>query len=239
MNEKIDGLVDTFANRLKKAMDIRNMKAIELSEKSGISKSSLSEYISGKYEAKQNGIYLLSRALDVSEAWLMGLNVPMEREFKVDKNISGIEPHSPESATVFIFGTIPAGTPIECIEDVLDTEEIPLTMLRGGKQFFGLRIKGTSMSPEYLDGDTLILEKVEDCESGQDCVVMVNGNDGTFKRVFKTENGIVLQPLNPDYQPMVYTSKQIEELPVKIIGRVVELRRKKWKEPLLFFYYSC
>lgn len=83
------------------------------------------------------------------------------------------------------------------------------------------------MYPEYLDGDTIILEKVNDCESGQDVVVVVNGNDGTFKRLFKIESGIILQPLNPVYQPIVYVNKQIEELPVKIIGRVVELRRKK------------
>lgn len=82
------------------------------------------------------------------------------------------------------------------------------------------------MMPEYLDGDTIILEKVDDCESGQDCVVMVNGQDGTFKRVFKNETGIVLQPLNPTFSPMVYSNEEIEKLPIKIIGKVVELRRK-------------
>nr|DAN60942.1 MAG TPA: Repressor protein CI [Caudoviricetes sp.] len=134
------------------------------------------------------------------------------------------------SALVFVYGTIPAGIPMECIEDVMDTEEISIDMLRGGKQYFGLRVKGNSMEPEYLDGDTLILEKVDDCESGDDCVVMVNGNDGTFKRVFKNENGIILQPLNPSYSPMVYTNEQIETLPIKILGIVVEFRRKKRKK---------
>lgn len=83
------------------------------------------------------------------------------------------------------------------------------------------------MFPEYLDGDTLILLKQDDCESGDDCVVMVNGNDGTFKRVFKNENGIILQPLNNQYSPMPYTNKEIEELPVRILGVVEEIRRKK------------
>ena len=131
------------------------------------------------------------------------------------------------SALVFVYGTIPAGIPMECIEDIMDTEEISADMLRGGKQYFGLRVKGNSMEPEYLEGDTLILEKVDDCESGDDCVVMVNGNDGTFKRVFKNENGIILQPLNPSYSPMVYTNEQIENLPIRILGVVVEFRRKK------------
>lgn len=216
---------ENFCIRLQKAMNIRNIKAIELSEKTGIPKSSLSEYIKGKYEAKQKGIYKLAKALDVSEGWLMGLDVPMQRD--LDKNIQGLEKKIDTTATVFIYGTIPAGVPIECIEDIIDTEEIDAEMLKGDKKYFGLKIKGDSMFPEYLDGDTLILEKVEDCESGQDCVVMVNGNDGTFKRVFKNENGIILQPLNTAYQPMIYTNEQIENLPIRIVGKVVELRRKK------------
>ena len=116
---------------------------------------------------------------------------------------------------------------MECIEDIIDKEEISEDMLRGGKQYFGIRVKGNSMENEYLDGDTLIVEKTEYCESGDDCIVMVNGNDGTFKRVFKNENGIILQPLNPAYAPMVYTNEQIISLPVKILGVVVEIRRKK------------
>lgn len=131
------------------------------------------------------------------------------------------------SAIVFVYGTIPAGIPMECIEDVIDTEEISTDMVRGGKQYFGLRVKGNSMEPDYLDGDTLILEKADNCENGDDCVVMVNGNDGTFKRVFKNENGIILQPLNSSYAPMPYTNEQIENLPVRIIGIVEEIRRKK------------
>ena len=131
------------------------------------------------------------------------------------------------TAMVLVYGTIPAGVPMECIEDIIDTEEIDADMLKGGKQYFGLKVKGDSMYPEYLDGDTLILLKQEDCESGEDCVVMVNGNDGTFKRVFKNENGIILQPLNNSYQPMIYTNEQIENLPVRIIGVVDEIRRKK------------
>ena len=220
MNE----LIDTFSNRLNEAIRINNIKPIELSEKTGIDKSKISSYMSGRYKAKQDGIYLLAKALNVSEAWLMGLDVPMQR---ITTNIQPLDKETKSSAIVFIYGTIPAGVPMECIEDIIDTEEIDSDMLKGGKQYFGLKIKGDSMYPEYLDNDTIILEKVDDCESGDDCVVMVNGNDGTFKRVFKNENGIILQPLNNSYQPMIYTNEQIENLPVRVIGKIVELRRKK------------
>ena len=128
---------------------------------------------------------------------------------------------------MLVYGTIPAGIPMECIEDIIDTEEISSDMLKGGKQYFGLKIKGDSMEPDYLDGDVIIFEKVDDCENGDDCVVMCNGNEGTFKRVRKNENGITLQPLNPKYEPKTYSNEEIENLPVKIIGVYEELRRKK------------
>lgn len=151
-----------------------------------------------------------------------------EQDIYIDENEykkQFINPSS--SAVVFVYGTIPAGIPMECIEDVIDTEEISADMLKGNKQYFGLKIKGNSMYPDYLDGDTIILEKTDDCESGDDAVVMVNGNDATFKRVFKNENGIILQPLNPSYSPMVYSNEDIIKLPVRILGVVEEIRRKK------------
>lgn len=103
----MDGIIDTFANRLNTAMRIRNMKAAELSEKTGISKSSLSEYINGKYEAKQDGVYLLAKALNVNEAWLMGLDVPMERtNFRYASqngiNIDGLDENEIEEVNRFV-----------------------------------------------------------------------------------------------------------------------------------------
>ena len=181
----------------------------------------------------------IAPTLDTVKYVAKGMNTSIEeilkvldeqQEFVVNQDLPSIHKDNSitsNSAVVFVYGTIPAGIPMECIEDVLDTEEISADMLKGGKQYFGLKIKGDSMEPDYLDGDTLILEKADDCESGDDAVIMVNGNDGTFKRVFKNKNGIILQPLNPKYSPKVYSNEQIENLPVRIIGIVEEIRRKK------------
>jgi len=219
-------LVDTFSNRLQKALNYTNMKQVDLVKKTGLDKTLINKYLAGVMKAKQDKLTILADALNVNEVWLMGYDVPMERN--LDKNIKEMSKSNTHgSAVVFIYGTIPAGVPIECIEDIIDTEEIPIDMLNGGKQYFGLQVKGDSMFPEYLDKDILILEKVDDCESGQDCVVMVNGYEGTFKRVFKNENGIILQPINSAYSPIIYTNEDIEQLPVRVIGKVVELRRKK------------
>lgn len=170
----------------------------------------------------------VSKAMDLTiEQLLKMLDDNQEFLMNADKEFYEKDLSASPSAVVLVYGTIPAGIPVECIEDIIDTEEISADMLKGDKQYFGLKIKGNSMYPDYLDGDTIILEKVDDCESGQDCVVMVNGNDGTFKRVFKNETGIILQPLNSEYQPLIYTNEQIKSLPVRVIGKVVELRRKK------------
>lgn len=126
-----------------------------------------------------------------------------------------------------VLGSIPAGIPIELIEDILDYEDISENMLKGGKEYFALKVKGSSMWPKYLDGDTIIVLKQDDCESGQDAVVMVNGNDGTFKRVIKKDNGITLEPINQqEYNSVSYSNEDIEKLPVKILGVVKEIRRK-------------
>lgn len=71
--------MEDFSNRLKKALMIKNMKPIDLANRSGINKATISQYLSGKYRAKQDNIYILSKALDINEAWLMGYDVPIDR----------------------------------------------------------------------------------------------------------------------------------------------------------------
>lgn len=124
-----------------------------------------------------------------------------------------------------VLGRIPAGIPIEMIEDIIDYEDISEDMLKGGKEYFALKVTGNSMEPKYLDGDVLIVLKTEDCESGQDAIIAVNGFDATFKRVFKTEQGITLQPLNNEYMPAFYSNEDVKNKPVKILGVVKEIRR--------------
>ena len=209
---------------LKNIREEKNLTTDKVSEISKISKGYLSLIENGHRRASAIILKKLAQVynLDYLDLYVKAGYADLAQDEKNQKTLQ-----NSNSSVVFIYGTIPAGIPMECIEDILDTEEISADMLKGGKQYFGLKIKGDSMYPEYLDNDTIILEKVITCESGDDCVVMVNGNDGTFKRVFKNENGIILQPLNNNYQPIIYTNEQIDALPVRILGKVVELRRKK------------
>lgn len=123
-----------------------------------------------------------------------------------------------------VLGRVPAGIPLEAIEDIIDFEEIPADMVRGDSEYFGLRVSGDSMYPKYLEGDIIIVRRQDTCENGQDCVVYVNGYDATLKTVYLLDNGgIRLQPVNPQYAPKSYF---VGDEPVSIAGVVVELRRK-------------
>lgn len=82
----------SIAERLREAMNLRNKKQVDLERETGINRSAISRYLSGKYEPKSKPIYELAKALDVSEQWLLGYDVPMERP-KAQKNndvIAGI-----------------------------------------------------------------------------------------------------------------------------------------------------
>ena len=217
------GNKEIFAKNLQYYMEINNKDRNDLARDLNLPYTTITSWCKGEFYPRIDKIQLLANYFNIQKADLVE-----SRNTLV---------HTSNSAVVFVYGTIPAGIPMECIEDIIDTEDISADMLKGDKQYFGLRVKGHSMEPDYLDGDTIILEKVEDCESGTDCVVMVNGNDGTFKRVIKNEENqtIRLQPLNtsldengmPLYEPITFTKEQIKSLPVRIIGKVVELRRKK------------
>ena len=98
-------------------------------------------------------------------------------------------------------------------------------MLRGGKRYFGLKVKGNSMYPMFMEGDTIIVRQQPDCESGQVCAVRVNGDDATLKKVIKQGATTVLQPLNPEYEPMFFVGSDGEPS-LEIMGVVVEIRRK-------------
>lgn len=182
----------------------------------GVSRPTVSEWEHGKKDPSGDRVLKLAELFDVDPAIILG--------YKIGE--TDITPQASSSAIrVPVLGTIPAGIPIEAIQDVLDWEELPAEMGKGGKEYFGLRVTGDSMYPRYEDGDVIILRRQETCESGQDCAVMVNNDDATFKRVRIHEDGITLVPINPAYEPRFFTCKQVAELPVRILGVVVQLRR--------------
>ena len=125
-----------------------------------------------------------------------------------------------------VFGKVSAGIPIEAITDIEDYEEIPDEMAENG-EYFALRIHGHSMEPRMCEGDVVIARVQEDVEDGQYAIVLVNGDSATCKKIKKLENGgIALLSTNPVYEPQYYNVNQRSETPIRILGRVVEIRCK-------------
>ncbi|MBR2908063.1 MAG: LexA family transcriptional regulator [Clostridia bacterium] len=136
------------------------------------------------------------------------------------------EPAPPRTRGVKIpvFGSVAAGIPIEAITDIEDYEEISEDLAATG-EFVALKIKGDSMEPTLLAGDVVIVRVQDTIENGEIAIVLVNGDEATCKKIKKTPEGVMLISLNAAYDPMFYTNAEIESLPVRIFGKVVEMRR--------------
>ena len=211
--------MESISSRIQKAMDLRELRQADLVNRTGINKGALSCYISGRYQPKQNNIYLLAKALDVNVEWLMGADVEVSHFKEATRSKTQTPVRIP------VLGRVAAGIPINAVEETIDWEEIPAEMAATG-EYFGLRIRGDSMSPRIMDGDTVIVRRQSDAETDDIVIALVNGNDGVCKKLKKTASGIMLISLNPAYEPMVFDHADIDSIPVSIIGRVVELRGK-------------
>lgn len=202
-----------FGNVLKNLRMSKGLSQEELSNKFGVSTSTIGMYETNKREPNFDLLKEFAKFFNVSTDYLL-------EQIKKDDltNFDIIQ--------IPLLGKIQAGVPTEMFLDVIDYIDIPADMARGNKELFALKTKGKSMEPNFIEGDILIFEKTEDCENGQFCAVAVNGDDATFKKLTKTDAGIMLQPLNPDFETKFYTNEQIASLPVTIIGVLKESRRK-------------
>lgn len=135
------------------------------------------------------------------------------------------QPRDKKGVRIPVLGRVVAGIPIEAVEEILDYEEITPELAATG-EFFALQVKGDSMLPKLEEGDVVIVKKQADVETGDIAIVLVNGDEATIKQVKKVNGGIMLYGFNPDvYEPHFYSNQQIEELPVQILGKVIESRR--------------
>lgn len=195
-------------------------------EKAGISQTDFAKMIKVtkqtlyKYEQgiitniPSDKIEEIANALGVSPSYIMGWKDTTEEPAPKRKGV-----------VIPVLGHVAAGIPIEMIEDIIDTEEIPEDMAKHG-EFFALKIKGDSMTPSINNSDVVIVRQQEDAENGDIVIATVNGNDAVCKRLKKYSDGLSLISLNPAYEPLYFNTSEIQGTPVKIIGKVVELRRK-------------
>ena len=195
-----------------------------LREEHSLSMDSFCATFNERYNAKLNKS-TVSRYENESQEPALSTAVKIAEFFSIEVDDLLYGNNTVKGVRIPVLGSVPAGIPIEAIEDIVDYEEIPESMAHRG-EYFGLRVNGESMIPVFNNGDTVIIQKQDSADTGDYVVAMINGGEATLKKLKRSEEGIMLIPSNPEFFPATYTNDQILDLPVRIIGKVVELRRK-------------
>lgn len=191
-----------------------NLTLKEIADYVGVSEATVSRWESGNIaNMRRDRIAALAQILKVSPIDIMGVT----DDDNYDDSIKSVQ--------IPVLGRVKAGIPMTAIESIIDYEEISQEQARTG-EFFGLQIKGDSMEPKISEGDVVIVRKQETVENGEIAVVLINGDDATVKKFYKTDAGIKLVSTNPTYDPFFFTPDEVNTLPVLVIGKVVELRAK-------------
>ena len=118
-----------------------------------------------------------------------------------------------------IYGTVAAGRPIIAVENMDGSIKLHKSLLRNGRQYFALKVRGDSMvDAGIMDGDTAVIEQQEMVRNGEIAVIMLD--DAVTLKTFYRENArIRLQPENPKYSP-IYCSRD-----VRILGKLIHIFR--------------
>ena len=209
-----------IAERLKNALEIRDISQSELSRKTGIGKSSISTYLTGEYEPKQKNIYKMALALNVNEAWLMGADVPMERQDTAASHIqnpiaANITP-LPAMKEWQVLGATACGKPLHrelLVETILAPADIKADIV--------FRCVGDSMiNARIFDGDAVFIHLQPEVENGQIAVVRV-GDEYTLKRIYVFEDYVELRAENPTVKPIILRGPELDPDNYEVVGLAV------------------
>ncbi len=207
----------TVGERIRQLRKQRNMSADDLAIKIGKDRSTIYRYESSEIEDMPTSVLEpLARALYTTPGYLMGWDENKSDVILTDMEIPKYK--------IPVLGKVVAGMPLEAIENIIGYEEVSERMTNG--EYFALQIKGDSMQPRFNEGDVVIVRKQDDIDNGDIAIMLVNGDEATIKKVQKFNNGINLIPSNPAYDVLTYSNDDIINLPVRCLGKVVELRAK-------------
>lgn len=217
--------ISNTSERLKQLMAEGKLKQVDILEKCKpfcdkyditMNKSDISQYVSGKTEPGSKKLTILGLALGVTETWLMGYDVPKEREETLASNIIPL----PETKKVPLLGTIACGEPILAVENVADYVDMDADTHAD----FALRCKGDSMiNARIFDGDIVYIRKQEAVENGEIAAVLIDGteseSEATLKRYYNEGDKIRLSAENPMYKDQTFHGESMNS--VRVIGKAV------------------
>lgn len=202
-----------FSKNLNNLLSHRNKTQKEVADAISVSPQTFNTWCQGIALPRMGKVQRLADYFNIEKSDL----IDEKKEFPEKPRRKGV--------VINVLGRVAAGIPIAAIEDIIDTEEISEELAKTG-EFFGLRIKGDSMTPAICNGDTVIVRQQDDADTGDIVIATINGDEATCKRLRKYQGGIELISINPGYKPFEFTNEEIQSKPVKIIGKVVESRRK-------------
>lgn len=201
-----------FSRNLSYYMEKSGKTQADLINDLNINKSAISTWVNATRLPRMDKVQLLADYFGINKSDLLE-----EKQSSAPSTTKGVR--------IPVVGRVAAGIPICAEEEIIDFEDIPIELAKRG-EFFGLRIRGDSMSPTIPDKSNVIVRKQDDAETGDIVIALVNGHDGVCKRLKKMDYGIMLISINPAYDPLVFTHKELDNLPVQIVGKVVEVRIK-------------
>lgn len=210
------------SKRLKEIMRTRGMRQVDIlntikpiAEETGVrfEKNDLSQYVSGKVEPSQQKLTVLSKALGVSETWLMGYD-DLDAIINFHPDLHPIRKIKP----IPILGTIACGTPIWAEQNFEGYVGLDPQHMDGD---FALYCKGDSMvDAEIYDGDLVLLKKTPEIENGKIAAVLID-DEATLKKVYIKDDTLLLQPCNNNYSPLIYKKEDLDQGEVMILGECI------------------
>jgi len=214
VNKRYEKKINNIGARIKRARIDAGFSVEELAQRIGKNRATIYRYERGEIADLPTTILEpLARALNTTPAELMGWDYE-----DISSPSKGVK--------IPVLGSVAAGVPISAISNIEDYEEITPEMAKSGEHF-ALRVKGDSMSPRIDNNDIVIVRQQALVNNGDVAVVLGNGDEATVKEIKKLPDGLMLIGWNTSvYPPKVYSKEDVEKLPVSIIGKVVELRRK-------------
>ena len=208
----------TFGERLRFLRKQADLTQQQLADSVFLNKQTISQYELGKRQPDYEKLERLCDYFNVTSDYLLGKSNLTVRI--VDTEELGLLNKRNETR-IPVLGTIAAGSPQEAVPDITEYVIIPENW---SGSYGALKVKGDSMLPVLMEGDTVIFRKQDDAKSGDFVIAMIGDADATIKKFVKKRTSVTLVPLNPEYEPVVF-KKEEASASLRILGKIVESRR--------------
>lgn len=203
------GNKEIFAKNLNYYMNINHKDRNDVARDLNLPYTTITSWCKAEFYPRIDKIQLLANYFGIQKSDLV--------EHKKNPSINKSIP---------ILGTVKAGYDYLAQENIIGHTYLDFTPF-DIENYYALEVTGDSMEPLFSNGDVAIVHKQDDFESGNTCIVLINGDEATVKKVVKTEDGIDLIAMNPYYPVRHFTKEDMSKIPVQIIGKVVEARKRK------------